>query len=330
MKKYIVITSIFEPTEAVEKFAKIDDYHVIVVGDKKSPAKYEVDNVTFLNVDKSLGFNIETALPYNHYCRKMIGYLYAMNNDAGLIADSDDDNIPYDDWKCLEFDDEYLTIENNSGFINIYEYFTDKKIWPRGLPLNCINEKKLSKIKKEKAKQKIGVWQGLADKSPDVDAIYRLIDDEECFFDKKEPIALDKGTYCPYNSQNTFYRKELFPLMYLPATVTFRYTDILRGLVAQPILHLYDYKLGFFNATVIQERNFHDYFKDFKQEVPVYLTAQNVIDIVYGAISKEKSVSENLYLAYNALYENDIVTQEELTILQAWLKDIDNINKKVV
>ena len=36
MKKTIVITSIFNPTEAVFGFSKMDDYQLIVVGDKKT------------------------------------------------------------------------------------------------------------------------------------------------------------------------------------------------------------------------------------------------------------------------------------------------------
>lgn len=39
MKKYIIITSIFKPTEAVEKFSRNEDYQLIVVGDKKIARK---------------------------------------------------------------------------------------------------------------------------------------------------------------------------------------------------------------------------------------------------------------------------------------------------
>ena len=65
-----------------------------------------------------------------------------------------------------------------------------KKIWPRGFPLEKINEsgKKSLNYKKSLVKNKIGIWQGLADNDPDVDAIYRLIDNSPCFFDKKDTI----------------------------------------------------------------------------------------------------------------------------------------------
>ena len=103
---------------------------------------------------------------------------------------------------------------------------------------------------------KIGIWQGLADLDPDVDAIYRLTSNKEVTFDKGDPIVLGKETWCPFNSQNTLFASpQFFPLLYLPAFVTFRFTDILRGYVAQPILQAAGYRLGFTEATVYQDRN---------------------------------------------------------------------------
>jgi hypothetical protein len=118
------------------------------------------------------------------------------------------------------------------------------------------------------------------------------------------------------------YVKELFPLLYLPCFVTFRFTDILRGLVAQPIMWLHGYTLGFTNATVVQKRNPHDYFKDFISEIPMYTQGESVIDIVSAAISSSNSISENLYKAYEALEKEGIVTAKELEVLALWLEEI--------
>ena len=322
MKKFIVITSIFPPTEAVKKFAQIKDFHVIVVGDKKSPSEYMIDNCIFLSVHNKLNYALENILPYNHYARKMLGYVWAIKNGAELLADSDDDNIPYDDWCVPDFDGQYSTYSSDKGFVNIYEYFSDHKIWPRGFPLNKINSETFLNSELALQQKNVGIWQGFADKNPDVDAIYRLTDDTDCFFKKCPPIVLSSRTYCPFNSQNTIFRKELFPLMYLPATVTFRFTDILRGLVAQPIAQLYGFKLGFLGATVLQERNVHDYLKDFQSEIPMYLNTEKVIETVEQSISSKNSMGENLYLAYEALFRQEIVAENELEICQAWLNDI--------
>jgi hypothetical protein len=324
MNQAIVITSIFQPTEAVIKCSQLNKHALIVVGDKKTPPDWHYNNAVFLSVDnkESARFNIYPVLPYNHYCRKMLGYLYAMKNGAAVIIDTDDDNIPKDDWFFPKPEGIYNSIIGGKGFVNIYKYFTKQHIWPRGLPLNAINRKvDFGEIAKQEIK--VGVWQGLADEDPDVDAIYRLTSDKPCFFEDKEPVVLEKNTIAPFNTQNTMVRKELFPLLYLPTSVTFRFTDILRGLIAQPIMWLYGYHLGFVKASVIQKRNPHDYFKDFISEIPMYQHCENVIDIVNSAISGMESINNNLFSAYRELKNNGIVMENELITLEAWLKDIE-------
>ena len=319
--KYIVITSIFEPTQAVIAFSKIPGYSVIVVGDKKSPENYNYDGVKFLPYTKKFGFKIESLLPYNHYCRKMIGYALAIRNGANVIIDTDDDNVPLDNWRFPDFQGNFDIVTTDTKFINMYELYTEQKIWPRGMPLQYINQKNNYKIFKEKCE--VGIWQSLADADPDVDAIYRLTNNTPCFFDKSIPeYILNKDIFCPFNSQNTAFRKELFALLYLPTTVTFRFTDILRGLVAQPIMQLYGYRLGFTTSTVIQERNEHDYIKDFEDEIPCYLHSESVIEIVKEVVHKDFSVNNNLMRAYAALSERNIINNSELNIVNAWLEDI--------
>ncbi len=248
--------------------------------------------------------------------------MQAIKNGADVIIDTDDDNIPKSGYEFPNFSGEFQMSEKDKGFVNIYKSFTDMHIWPRGFPLDLITNREAIVKKTNPADVNIGIWQGLADEDPDVDAIYRLIDNTPCYFQDNEPVVLAKGTLCPFNSQNTAYRKELFPLLYLPAFVTFRYTDILRGLVAQPIMWLYDFHLGFTKATVVQERNPHNYLKDFESEIPCYLYPDKVIDIVSKAIRKEYSVEDNLFQAYEGLCRESIVTNEEVTLLSSWLRDI--------
>ena len=323
-KTYIVITSIFPPTEAIQKFAKVNDCQLVVVGDKKTPRNWHWPNVVFLPVDDCSIIHTTTlqeVLPYNHYCRKMLGYLYALQEGAEVIIDTDDDNIPHPEWGFPEFTGEYKFFQGEKGFVNIYNYFTEQYIWPRGLPLNVVSKRNdFSSAKPEKVN--VGIWQGLADEDPDVDAIYRLVIDKPCNFTKQAPIVMDKGTVCPFNTQNTCIRKELFPLLYLPVNVSFRFTDILRGLVAQPIMWLHGFHLGFISATVVQKRNPHDYFKDFLMELPMYQYCEDIIESVDKSISLNRSLSDNLYEAYHGLVNLNIVPAEEMPVLQAWLRDL--------
>lgn len=324
MKKFIVITSIFKPTQAIESFARLKDHQLIVVGDKKTPADWRYENVTYLNVEDqvSLSADLANAIPFNHYGRKMMGYVYALQQGADIIIDTDDDNIPYDDWKFPAFEGGFTSSKKDLGWVNVYHHYSDQPIWPRGLPLRNINDKR-GKLQWQQGtqSQKIGIWQGLADEDPDVDAIYRLTSDTPCIFQKKDPIVLETGTVSPFNSQNTAIRKELFPLLFLPSFVTFRFTDILRGIIAQPILWQHGYKLGFTEATVVQKRNVHDYFKDFESEVPMYLHTEKSLEAVSKAMSNA-SVKDNLYNAYEALLKINVVEEREMTVLKEWLKHV--------
>ena len=327
MNKTVVITSIFEPTEAVRAFALLQGYETIVIGDRKTPKDWQCSGVSFISIEdqKLLPFHLASKLPVDHYCRKMLGYLQAIANDAEVIVDTDDDNIPKSNWSYPEISGKFLTIPRDQGFVNIYQLFTDQKIWPRGLPLELITKSFQLKESLSPLTCKVGIWQGLADEDPDVDAIYRLSLDEPCLFSSHEPVVLQRGTLCPFNSQNTVIRKELFPLLYLPAFVSFRFTDILRGLVAQPIMWLYDYHLGFTEATVIQRRNPHDYMEDFMSEIPMYRHCKDVADLVLSAISSGQSIEDNLSCAYRSLFNHNIVCEQELATLEYWLNDIQSV-----
>jgi hypothetical protein len=327
-KRFIIITTIYPPTKAVENFSNLDDYLLIVVGDKKTPKEWYYKNAIYLPIDQqnNSSFSLNKFLPYNHYARKNLGYLYAIQLGAEIIVDTDDDNIPKGNWCLPDFNGCYLMTSKDLGFVNIYKSFTDTHIWPRGFPLDLVNAdvSHLSQDSLQKKPVRVGVWQGLADGDPDVDAIYRLTLNNLCYFNEHDPIVLDKGTLCPFNSQNTAFTKELFPLLYLPCFVTFRYTDILRGLIAQPIMWSSSYHLGFTKATVVQERNPHDYMKDFESEIPCYLHPYDVIDLVTSNIRSSFSIADNLYQAYVALSKAGIVEEQEVKLLSFWLQDLEN------
>ncbi|MHC4265647.1 MAG: STELLO glycosyltransferase family protein, partial [Planctomycetota bacterium] len=68
-----------------------------------------------------------------------------------------------------------------------------------------------------------------ADDNPDVDAVYRLTQRLPLTFRKDRRLALGNGSKCPFNSQNTTWFPDAYPLLYLPAYCSFRMTDIWRS-----------------------------------------------------------------------------------------------------
>jgi hypothetical protein len=322
--RHIVITSIFPPTEAVGAFARVDGWSGVMVGDRKTPPGWCADGVEYLSPEwqEQSAFSLAAEIPWNHYSRKMIGYLHAMASQAVAIADTDDDNVPYRHWGFPPAAGTF-EVATSAPFYNVYSRYTSSRIWPRGYPLRFVRDCTAPKF--ARAEARVGIWQALADDEPDVDAIYRLTVGERVFFEDDEPIVLDEGTICPFNSQNTLFFAEAFPLLYLPTTVTFRFTDILRSLVAQPILWAAGLRLGFLGATVRQERNDHDSLHDFASEVPVYLHSQAAVAVVREAVSPARTIEVNLRAAYGALADASIVEHRELDALDAWIADLESL-----
>ena len=328
MKNYLVITTINPKSFAISQFEKMDDWHLIIVGDKKSQPIKESSNLTYLSVEDQLQLNYEFVgnCPYNHYARKNIGYLYAFQNGAELIYDTDDDNIPYDSWTFNEFSCT-STCSSNQKFVNIYKFFSDENIWPRGYPLDEIHKTTRHEIgiKKTDAVE-IGVWQALADKEPDVDAIFRLVHQKQVTFQKNPPLYLDKQVYCPFNSQNTAWNAKAFPYLYLPVSTSFRFTDILRGYIAQKLMWEDNLHLGFTEATVYQERNVHDLMKDFKDEWECYLNVKPIVEIL-DSLSLTSDNFNNLHLIYTTLANENLINSVEIDHLEGWINDFKQLTQ---
>jgi hypothetical protein len=319
--KFIVITTINGLTEAIKKYtsSKFSDWQVIVVGDNKTPYIKSFGNLTFLSVQdqEKLGYHVIKNIPYNQYCRKNIGYLYAMKNDAEIIYETDDDNHPYNDWKVPnDFNVTYRSLE--SDFVNICTLYTKKpkKIWPRGFPLELITTENKLEMTVSQARIKPGVIQTLADNDPDVDAIYRLVSSKPVKFYKDFDVILAPGTFTPFNSQSTFWNKETFSFMYFPMYVGWRFADILRGYITQKLLWDIDSVLGYSSPIVYQERNPHNYMVDFNQELVLYNSIMPTINTI-KSLNKPSIVD-----IYTELYKAGIVKREEIRALKLWLKSI--------
>lgn len=321
---YFVTTTINAPTETLRKIAAATGWKAIAIGDKKTPSPWGESTVPYLGPteQEKLSYAIIPLLPWNTTARAMVGFLEAMKDGATSITQIDDDNILYDDFVLPAFDASYSEL-SGVPFVNIYREYTDLPLWPRGYPLNRILETHTPI--KHIAETRVGVWQHLADNDTDVDAIYRLTSDTLVIFKREAPMTIAMKTVCPFNCQSTTFRNETFPLLYLPAFVHPRVSDILRGFVAQPILWANGFVLGFTAASVRQERNPHNYLKDFAAELPIYLHAEEMCTIAVEAVRVGCTMSEQLTDVYTALVEKGLVPKEELALLAAWNTDVTSL-----
>lgn len=337
MSFFATITTIQSPTDCMRCLTQrlaTEGGKLIVAGDTKGPNDYRLEATEFLSIHAQLelGFSIAKLLPTKHYSRKNLAYLYAMRSGATLIYETDDDNKPLDSWACRA---EHLggvhVSETGSRWANVYRYFTEEMIWPRGLPLDKIHEVPPQLTQAVHGKS-YPIQQGLVNLSPDVDAVWRLVLDRKFTFDPKQTnsVMISPGTWCPFNTQSTWWWTDAFPLLYIPSYCSFRMCDIWKSFVAQRCLWEIGVGVVFHPPEVVQERNEHDLTRDFEHEVPGYLANEKIVSTLEKCSLKKgrRSIPSNLATCYRALVDEGVFPQEELALVDSWLSDVSVFIKK--
>jgi len=325
----LIVTSINPPNAVMTSLrdgCREAGVRFICIGDTKSPADFKLDGCEFLDVATQVatGLKYAKACPTRHYARKNIGYLLAARDKAPLIIETDDDNFPRPAFFGARERKQSAAVVSAQGWANLYRYFTDAVIWPRGLPLDQVHAALTDYADLKTAPVDCPIQQGLADANPDVDAIYRLILPLPQNFRADRRVALAPGAWCPFNSQNTTWWSETYPLLYLPAHCSFRMTDIWRSFVTERIAAANGWHILFHEATVWQERNDHNLMRDFADEVPGYLNNARIRDCLEGLSLRSgvAAIPENLLRCYRALIELGVIGEAELPLLDAWLEDL--------
>ncbi|MCF8057276.1 MAG: STELLO glycosyltransferase family protein [Desulfocapsa sp.] len=327
---YLVITSVADSEHPILRKianeAASQGVPFVLIGDSKSPASFKLSHCDFYSIERqqNLSFSLAHLLPLNHYARKNIGYLVAMSAGAESIIETDDDNLPFPEFwseKKRQVDAHHMV---DAGWVNIYRYFSDRHIWPRGFSLEHIQDD-VPLLTGQKVTD-CPIQQGLASENPDVDAIFRLTQPLPVEFWQADNVALGKGSICPFNSQNTTWFKDAFPLLYLPSCCSFRMTDIWRSFIAQRIAWECGWSILFHKSSVLQERNNHNLLTDFKEEIMGYLHNTTLVSELHKLVLEqgEKNISKNLITCYQKLVDLALVGPEEIPLLKAWLSDIQS------
>jgi hypothetical protein len=274
VKKVIVTTTINAATPAIVRFQAMEDWDLVVIGDRKTPADYRLERGIFVTpeMQERRDKELSDAIGWNCIQRRNFGLLWAHDLNADLVAVVDDDNIPYDAWGKdlfvgrpveVNFYETELPAFDPVGATN------HGTLWHRGYPLPLLAQRNYSKTQRRTVEPDIQAdfWNG----DPDIDAICRMEHAPECNFDEGYfPIASDK--IAPFNSQNTFLKGALLEHYFLFPHVG-RMDDIWAAFYVQAR----GYKAVFGKPSVYQARNVHDLIRDMKQE---YLGYEHNLNIV--------------------------------------------------
>ena len=294
--KCIATTTIYEPSEALRKYAAMSDWKLIVAGDRKTPHESyrKMENIIYLDPDEQdrLYPRLSDAIGWNCMERRNISVLHAYKLGADVVALVDDDNIPLDGWgqnlmigkptKCTI----YTPTKHPLVFdpVSATEY---KNIWHRGYPMPWLNGR--HEWTKEEGVITPAIQADFWNGDPDIDAVCRCEHAPDCTFDPSNfPIATT--ALSPFNSQNTFLSRGVIRDYFLwPETL--RMQDIWAAYYVEALGH----KVVYGKASVYQARNEHNLVTDFKNEIIGYL---NTHTLVTEPLNIKKYVSEKSWDAF--------------------------------
>ena len=274
MKKFIVTTTINSPTIATLKFIKIakrDNWHFVVVGDTKTPhEEYEKLDCIYLDPDKQAEMYPELSeiIGWKTIQRRNIGFVYAYNHGAEVVATVDDDNIPYDNWGTdlyigKEVEVDYYTNKELLVFDPL-SVTNQSNLWHRGFPIDLLPYKNLIEYKGKKKITPL-IQADLWDGDPDIDAMCRLSFKPIVKFDTTSPFAA--AEISPFNSQNTFIHRDALK-HYAVWPYVGRMDDIWGGYYTQKMIGAD--RLIYNRASVYQDRNVQDLITNLEKEIIGY------------------------------------------------------------
>ncbi|MHC4426042.1 MAG: hypothetical protein ACYSYV_08105 [Planctomycetota bacterium] len=297
--RVIVTTTINPVTDAIKRFDALSGWHLVVIGDKKTPKPYRLAGGTYVSPEEQHEYDrqLSDAIGWNCIQRRNFGLLWAHDMGADIVAVVDDDNIPYGDWGQdlmvgrgveVNYYETELPAFDPVGATN------EENIWHRGYPLQLVPKRDYSKSVERILKPDIQAdfWNG----EPDVDAICRMEHAPECQFDPSLfPIASNK--IAPFNSQNTFMSGALLKDYFL-----FPHIGRMDDIWASYYLQAKGHKVVYGKPSVYQARNEHDLIEDMKQEYLGYENNLNIVrdlavdpEKIFGYLPEQSVQAFNLY-----------------------------------
>ncbi len=265
-----------------------DDLVVVVTGDKKTPT--EVGEFV-AGLQEKFGYTCEyydapaqdayledfpellEHLPWNCIQRRNVSLLRAYQLGAQVIITIDDDNFVLEKdyfgaYAAIGQQTAADAVSTSTGWFNVCDELTEQRgavFYHRGFPVQMRGEE-AKDVQWGQAQGVGAVVAGFWMDDPDIDAVQRLSCPVTVTEYKRDgQFTLQNGTWSPFNSQNTGMSRAVLPAYFLSPFIG-RYDDIWASYIVRKITdHLGELVL-YGTPIVNQERNPHNYFKDYDTE----------------------------------------------------------------
>ncbi len=329
MNKFIVTTTINDITPALHLYDSLEEWNLIVIGDKKTP-NLKLKNGQFVpwNFQNTLGFKCESHIPWNVIQRRNLGYLLAIKEGADVIATIDDDNIPLSMWGRDVYVGDTVTRRMISADVicdSLYEHsnVTTEKLWHRGFPIQELENryKRVESIASRHVDVQAGLWNG----DPDVDAVCRIAGGPFDLQFSDSEFLIDYNCFSPYNTQNTLFSRRISPAMCLLFDIG-RMDDIWASYMSQRIMRELKSCVLFTGPTVYQDRNEHDLSIDLEKEVIGYRNTPEFINTLNEIeLDSSQCVIEMYSKIVDKISTLGFINSNITKFQRAWIEDVEKI-----
>ncbi|EDO48521.1 predicted protein [Nematostella vectensis] len=330
--RWVVLTTVHEPTIAAKRLAGLEGWRTVVIGDEKTPPDWSHSNVIYLDLDKqkSLGYEISNHIPKNHYSRKNIGYLYAIQHGANIIYDADTNTQLLRNKLGFHLDEDprkLLVYSTNHNIINPYPHFGQSTVWPRGYPLEMIGAPPQHTFVLCEGINP-GIQQALSNGASDVDSIFKLTRNNHntalniTFNGKSEKVAIPHGAFSVFNAQNTLYHHDVLWGLLLPVSVQSRVTDVWRSYWAQRLIWQVGRSLVFHPPNSHRSQLPHDNLRTLREEQMLYYNTGEYLESLLEWSSTKSAVFDQVLDLGIFLTRKKLWSVRDAHLLEAWLHDL--------
>ena len=236
---------------------------------------------------------------WNKIQRRNLGFLYAYEQGADVVATVDDDNIPYENWG----EDLYVGQEiecdlwqPENGYFDPLSVTNHCDLWHRGYPIEHLPTKN-NVTYQGKTKRKVLIQADLWDGDPDIDAMCRISKQPCVKFEKLSPYCSDAPS--PFNSQNTFIHHDVIPF-YMVLPYIGRMDDIWGSYILQ---YYFPNSVIYNKASVYQDRNVQDLVTNLEKEVIGYRNTYDFINNLKKYMDNLPEDARHFYKTYMKAYK---------------------------
>lgn len=295
MRRALITTTINVPENLRAWAAQLDDTDVVVVaGDVKTPhdeVKKLLSELTcrtsYVGTSAS-EWSVDGCIGHNTIQRRNLALLEALKQapDVDYIITVDDDNWPSSYW-VEEVDGIFSGEGSTANLISTDTAWFNPgalcspSVVHRGYPLSLYRSSptsiidNLTDLDQFRGHTNIGVFASLWTGAADVDAIHRMVKGDHVDSVWGDAV-LQPGTWAPFNSQATAFRRELAPYMMMWPHCG-RFDDIWASYVMRAVMDARGWRVRYGRPTVHQERNPHNHVKDLEAELIGYRHNETVI-----------------------------------------------------